>query len=116
MARNRNRDWIGGTGLRDCPDRFWCTNPLSDFGVAHRGTDGDFPKRLPHPKLKSGSSHVQRQIEPHSWRLNESDHLGNHLFEFALSANKFGARELILETTNQRCRVITQRNGANALL
>jgi hypothetical protein len=37
MARNRNRN-VRGTCLRDCSDRFWGANALSDLGVTDRRT------------------------------------------------------------------------------
>jgi hypothetical protein len=73
MARNRNRNVIRGTCLRDCSDRFWGADALSDLGVTDRRNRRDFAKCLPNPELKSRPAHIQRRLEPATRRFNKSD-------------------------------------------
>jgi len=94
----RHADAPGELGIRDC---------LSGWYLA---------QRLPNASLKRSPTYVERQMQAHARRIDESDDRGNDPFELAIATNQTCPRKLILQIVNERLRIVAQRDRTDAPL
>ena len=93
-----------------------CPNALGDFRVACRGARRDRPQGLPDALLKSRALHIEWQIEPKCWRLDEADHPGHYMLEVWSPPMQLCLREAVLEIAYQRIGIVAEHDGADALV
>jgi len=77
MAGNGDGERVRRTGLGYGAHCLRCPNALRNGLVARRGASRDRTQDLPDALLKGRTPHVEWQIEPERWRLDEADYLGH---------------------------------------
>ncbi|MNT64887.1 hypothetical protein D3C72_2028260 [compost metagenome] len=71
-------------------------------------------QRLPHPLLKRGAAHVQRQVQPQARRLDKGHYLGYQRFKHGVTADQVGVRKPVLQVAHQHFGIVPQQDRADA--
>src|SRR5215510_12821166 len=116
MAGDRHRDDIRGAGLRYGARRPWPADAPGDLGVACRRAGGNRADGVPHALLEGGTANVERQVAAVRRRLDQADYLRHQLLEFCIAADQTRLREAILQSTDERLRIVAELDGADTLL
>ena len=116
MTGNRHSQGVRGAGSGHRPHRPRRSDPGRDLAVGRSRAGRDLAQRLPHPLLEGRTADIQRQVESHRRRLDESDDAGHEPLEPGVAADQRGPREPVLELPGQRVGVIAQENGAHPAL
>ena len=94
MAWNDNGQPVGSNGLCDGANRHWCADALGNLRITGDRADWDLSKSLPDSALKNGSAEIERQIQTGPRRLDETDYLGNEIFEIFIAGDQVGLSEI----------------------
>jgi len=116
MTGNGDSEFIRGASSRHCADGLRRANAPRDVSVGHRCAGRYFPKRLPNALLEGRASDIKGKVEAQPRLLDEPNHARNQVLVVAVSANKVSLREAVLEVTDEFVRVISKKDGSNALL
>src|SRR5262245_32245561 len=114
VARNSDGNTICAASLCHCAHGFRRADPLGEVAIACGGARGDLADRLPHPLLEGRAADVERQIEATSRRLDKADYLRHKPLECFIATKKLRFGEAVLQSTDQRLRIIAELDRAHA--